>query len=155
MTSRRATLLAMAAACVIALALALLAQYRYDMQPCPWCILQRLIDVLIAGVCLIGAALPGRGPQRGAGVLALLLAIAGAVSAVYQHVVAANTESCALTFADRFLTRLALDKVAPSLFEVRGSCADAAVSVFGVPFDVWSLALYGLLGIAAVAVLRR
>ena len=70
-------------------------------------------------------------------------------------VVAANTESCALTFADRFLTRLALDKVAPTLFEVRGSCADAAVSVFGVPFDVWSLALYVLLAVAGLRVMLR
>ena len=38
----------MAAACVAALALALVAQYVGHMEPCPWCVLQRVIYVVIA-----------------------------------------------------------------------------------------------------------
>src|SRR6185369_4527508 len=33
---------------------ALLAQYGFDIKPCPWCVLQRLIFLVIALVCLIG-----------------------------------------------------------------------------------------------------
>ena len=40
--------LLMALACVLAIGAALLAQYGFDMRPCPWCILQRLIFIVIA-----------------------------------------------------------------------------------------------------------
>ena len=41
---------------------------------------------------------------------------------------------------------------------VRGHriCADAAVELFGLPYEYWSLGLFGVLGIAlAVALLQR
>ena len=48
-----------------------------------------------------------------------------------------------------------VDGVPYSLFGVTGSCADGAVSVLGVPFEFWSLALFALLALIAVAALRR
>jgi disulfide bond formation protein DsbB len=146
-------LLAMAAACVAAVAAALVAQHVYDMRPCPWCIVQRAIYVLIALVCVAAAA--SRGLRKPGAAVALLLAGAGIASAVYQHVVAAKQFSCNLTAADRIITALRLESLAPPLFQVTASCADAAVSVLGVPFEYWSALMFALLVLGAIAVLRR
>jgi disulfide bond formation protein DsbB len=42
---------------LLALAVALVSQYVFDMQPCPWCVLQRLLFLAIAGVAAIGLPL--------------------------------------------------------------------------------------------------
>ena len=54
------------------------------------------------------------------------------------------------TLADRIISGLGLDAWQPEVFEVRASCAEAAVSLLGVPFELWSAALFVLLGAAAV-----
>ena len=51
----REWLMACALVCLLALIAALLLQHVWDMQPCPWCVLQRLIYLAIGLVCLAGA----------------------------------------------------------------------------------------------------
>jgi disulfide bond formation protein DsbB len=134
-----------------AVGLALISQHVYDMQPCPWCILQRVIFILIAALLLLAAFVPGRAAWVG---LAVLAALSGVAAALYQHFVAAKSDSCALTLADKIVGRLGLDKAWPDVFEVRASCADAAVDLLHVPYEFWSLALYVILAMAALAALR-
>ena len=57
-TGRR-WLVAMAAVCFAAVAAALVSQYAFDMQPCPWCILQRLIFVVSGTDLPMSAGLTG------------------------------------------------------------------------------------------------
>ncbi len=144
---------AMALACLLAVAGALLAQYVWDMRPCPWCVLQRAIYLLMALACIVGALLkPGLARAVPVG-LTLLLALGGMASALYQHLVAAQQFSCNLTLADKIVSALQLDSVLPSVFSATASCAEAAVSVAGIPFAYWSLALFSALaGAAAVQV---
>lgn len=132
-------------------AAALVGQHRFDMQPCPWCILQRLVFVLIALTAGIGAALP-RLDRRGVLIGISVLCAAGAAAAIYQNRVAAHLPSCDLTLADRIISGLGVDALLPEVFEVRASCAEAAVRLLGVPFELWSLALYVVLGVTAVSV---
>jgi disulfide bond formation protein DsbB len=146
----RRGMLGIAALCVVAVAAALLAQYGFDMQPCPWCILQRLIYLAIALVCVVGAFLAAPGARRTAGGLAFVLAGCGVAAAIWQHVVAAKQFSCNLTLADNIITALRLESLLPALFQVTATCADAEVSMFGVPFEYWSLVLFVLLGAAIV-----
>lgn len=134
---------------------ALVSQHVFGMQPCPWCILQRLIFVVIGVVCLLGAALRVRMAVAIAGLAALLLAASGAVAALYQHFVAAKSASCNLTLADRIVGQTQLDVLLPEIFEVRASCADAAAHLLGVPYEFWSVALYLLIATAVVALLSR
>lgn len=154
---RHTTLLlwAMAAASAAALGLALLAQYAFDMRPCPWCVLQRLIFVAVGLVSAVGALVSSRGPRVALASLAGLLSLSGIASAVYQHNVAAQTNSCNLTFADKVVSGLQLDSLLPSVFSATASCAEASVSVFGVPFAYWSLAMFLILGVTATAVAGR
>lgn len=151
--SPRAVAWLIAAASFASVIAALVAQHGFGMQPCPWCILQRIVFLLIGLVALL-AALGGATLRRLLGLLIVPLALAGAAAALYQHFVAAKSSSCELTFADRLIRSLRLDSLLPSVFEVRGSCADAAVDLFGVPFEFWSLALFVLLGAGAVLLLR-
>lgn len=157
----RAVWALMALASFGAVAGAWVAQHHADMQPCPWCVLQRLIYLLIGTVSLLAAALPassaggaaagiGRLGTLTSGVLAALLAGSGAAAALYQNLVASKSPSCNLTLADRIISGLGLDVAVPDLFEARASCADAAVDLLGVPFELWGLMLYLVLLAAAL-----
>lgn len=135
----RGWLAAIAALCLGAVIAALITQYGFDMQPCPWCILQRLLFVVVAILALAAAFLPGRIAFSG---LAALAAFGGIAAALYQHFVAAKSTSCNLTLADKIVSGLGLDRAVPFVFEVKASCADAAVDLAGVPYEFWSLALF-------------
>jgi disulfide bond formation protein DsbB len=138
-----------------AIGAALVSQHVYDIQPCPWCVLQRLIFAVIALACVIGLLLRGRTAQRVAGGAVILLAIEGVVAALWQHFVAAASASCNLTFADRAMNGLGLDALMPEVFQARASCADAAVRMLGIPYEFYSLALFIALGAAGALVLTQ
>lgn len=136
---------------------ALVSQYRFDMQPCAFCTLQRLVFLLIGAVALVGAIIPSAGVRRLVGWLTMLLALGGVVSALWQHFIAAASASCNLTWADRIMAGLGLYDAAPAVFAPMASCADAAVSLLGVPYAFWSLALFvicGLLGLRVLGFLK-
>lgn len=155
MTRRDLGLAAIAAASVIAVATALTLQYHWDMQPCPWCILQRLIFVVIAAVALLGLVWRGRLGARVAVLLIVALAGCGIAAALWQHFVAATAETCALTLAERIISTLTLDERWPEVFTAYASCKDAAVKLFGLPFEAWSFLLYVAVSVTALGVWRR
>ena len=138
-----------------ALAAALVSQHVFDMQPCPWCVLQRVIFVLIALAALLGLLWRNVRGLRVAATIGIVLAAFGAAAALWQHMVAAQSASCKLTLADRIVSGLQLDALLPQVFAATASCADAAVQLFGLPYEYWSLALFGVLGLALVMGLTR
>lgn len=138
-----------------AIGAALVSQHLYDMQPCPWCVLQRLVFAAIAMACVVGLLLRKPLAQRVVGGAVILLAIEGVVAALWQHFVAAASSSCNLTFADRVMSGLGLDALMPEVFQARASCADAAVSLLGIPYEFYSLVLFVLLGAAGALVLTQ
>jgi disulfide bond formation protein DsbB len=145
-----------AVAAVGALAAALVSQHVFDIQPCPWCVLQRLIFAVIALACAAGLVLQRSTlAQRIAGGAVILLAIEGVVAALWQHFVAAASASCNLTFADRVMNGLGLDGLMPEVFQARATCADAAVKLLGLPYEFYSLALFVVLGAAGALVLTQ
>ena len=148
-------LLLLAGLCLAAVAAAWVSQYRFDMQPCPWCTFQRLLFLVIAGLALLGALVPGRAWRRGMAGLSLVVALGGIASALWQHHVAAASDSCNLTLADKIMQGLGLYDRAPALFAPMASCADAAVNLLGVPYAYWSLGVFLACGALCVAVWRR
>jgi disulfide bond formation protein DsbB len=148
-----ASLGAIALACIGAVAAALVSQHKFGMDPCVWCVLQRVIFLAIAAAAIVGLVWRRRAGRAIAGVLGFVLALAGAAAALWQHYVAAVSPSCNLTLADKIINALGLPALLPDVFEPRASCADAAVNLFGVSYDFWSLALFGLLALASLAVL--
>jgi disulfide bond formation protein DsbB len=120
------------------------------MQPCPWCVLQRVFFLSIALLGAVAMLWRGRAGAIVTGGVLILLALAGAASALWQHFAAAKSTSCNLTLADKIISRyLKLDSLLPDVFEARATCADAAVNLFGVPYEFWSLALFVLLAASA------
>ena len=132
-------------------AAALVSQHVYAMEPCPWCVLQRLVFVAIGAVALLGLLWPAPVVRRVAAAIALLLALSGLASALWQHFVAAASASCNLTLADRIVSGTGLDSLLPDVFATRASCADAAVDLLGIPYAFWAAALFVL---CAIAMLR-
>ena len=151
----RAVLLWVAGASVAAIAAALVSQHVFDMQPCPWCVLQRAVFAAIALVALAGAWAPQRLAQAGALLATGLLALGGTGAALWQHFVAKSSSSCNLTLADRIISGLQLDALAPEVFAPRASCADAAVDLLGLPYEFWSLGLFVVIAAAASWALAR
>ena len=136
--------------CYSAVGLALISQYVYDMQPCAWCVFQRLLYLIIGSVAIvITLGEPSRVRFILGTVVVMTGAIAGMTSAVYQERVAANTFSCAQTFADQVMTRTGLESVAPWLFGIYASCMDARVKLMGIEYAWWSFAMFTL--VAALA----
>ena len=146
-------LAAMALACLAAVAAALVSQHAFGMEPCPWCVLQRVLFLAIALACGIGLLWRAPAGRMLASGLGLLLALAGMATALWQQFVASSSTSCNLTLADRIVGGLKLDSLLPDVFSARASCADAAVNLLGVPYDLWSLALFALLAVVAVSLL--
>ena len=148
-------LLGIAGVSLSALAFALLSQHVFDLQPCPWCVLQRLIFVLIALLALAGLTVRSATARRGVAFGLLLLCGAGIAAVLWQHFVAAASDSCNLTLADRILSGSGLAALLPAVFEARATCADAAVKLLGVAYEFWALALFIAIEMAALWLLLR
>lgn len=140
---------------VMAVCIALFTQHGLDMQPCPWCVLQRLIFLGISVAAWIGLALGAALPRRVMALLMLALAGCGVAAALWQHFVAAASTSCKLTLADRVMTASGLDNLWPEVFAPFASCADAAAKLLGLPYEFYSLTLFVMLGAAAIWLLRQ
>ncbi len=138
-----------------AVAVALVTQHLFDMQPCPWCVLQRVVFVAIALAALPGLLVNKAGVRRASAAAVLTLSLSGAAAALWQHFVAASSVSCNLTLADRIVGGLGLDGLAPQVFAAYASCADAAVKMAGISYEFYSLALFIALGLTAIAVWRQ
>jgi disulfide bond formation protein DsbB len=153
--SRARLFAAVGVACLAAVGAALVSQHVFGMQPCPWCVLQRVIFLAIAIACFVGLLWRSAVGRAVAGGLGLLLALCGMAAALWQHFQAAESASCNLTLADRIVSGwLGLDSLLPDVFSPRASCADAAVNLLGVPYDFWSLALFVLIALALAAGMR-
>ncbi|MDP3224520.1 MAG: disulfide bond formation protein B [Rubrivivax sp.] len=153
----RASALLLTAAVVSlgAVGAALVSQHVYDMQPCPWCVLQRVVFVAIAIVALLGLVLRAAFPRQVAAIAILLLSAGGVAAALWQHFVAASSTSCKLTLADRIVGGLGLDSRWPEVFAAYASCADAAVKLAGVSYEFYSLVLFVAMAAVGFVVLRR
>ena len=147
----------MAVASFAAVGVALVAQHQFGVKPCPWCVLQRAIFLLIGAVSLLGWLMNAKRPVRqGAVIVVLLLCAAGLTAAVFQHEVASQSASCAMGLADKIVTALNLEDLWPSVFMITANCADAAASrLLGLPYEVWSGLLFLGLGALGLLVLNK
>lgn len=142
--------------CLAAVGVALISQYAFNMRPCAWCVLQRLILLAIAAVCgLAGTGWDSPRVQKAGAALGAALGICGIAAAWYQYSVASNAFSCAQTFADRFIGGSGLDAALPWLFGIYASCADARVSLLGIEYALWGLMLFVICAALCVGVVAR
>lgn len=136
--------------------IALVSQYVFEMLPCAWCVFQRLLYLLIGLFALwLSFVKPTRVRMALGSASIVAITIMGVISAWYQEKVAANTFSCAQTLADQMMKKSGLDSAAPWLFGIYASCMDARVKLFGIEYAWWSLAMFILIGITALVILKR
>ncbi len=140
---------------LLAVAAALYTQYRMDMMPCAWCVLQRLCFVVLSLASLLALLMPRLALRRAAALLALLAALGGITAALWQHFVANASASCAMSLADRLMGFTGLDSRFPEVFAAYASCADAKVDLLGLPYEFWSLGLFIVLAADAQQVVAR
>lgn len=147
-------LIAVAFVSLAAVGAALISQHLFGMMPCAWCIFQRLLFIVIALVALLGVVVNHRAIRRAALITILIASATGIAAAWHQWTVAAESFSCDQTLADRIVAGSGLDAAMPWLFGIYATCMDAAVSILGLDFAVWSLLLYAIFTIASLIALR-
>ena len=147
----------MAVASFGAVGIALIAQHQFGVKPCPWCVLQRAIFLVIGAVSLLGWLVSAKRALRQAAlVVVLMLCAAGLTAAVFQHEVASQSASCAMGLADKIVTALGLEELWPSVFMITANCADAAAyRLIGLPYEVWSGVLFAALAALGLVVLNQ
>ena len=137
-----------------AIVAALVSQHAFGMEPCPWCILQRLIFAAIGVLALVALAIRATTSTRIVAGLGVLLSLAGIAAALWQQFVAAKSASCNLTLADKIVGWTQLDRLVPEAFEARASCADAAVNLLDVPYAIWAAVAFVVCAVALVRALK-
>ena len=133
-----------AAACIAAVVIALISQHVYGMQPCAWCVLQRMAFLAVALSCGLALLIRNLAAQFFIHAVAIGYSVSGIASSLWQHFNAASSISCTPSLADRTLAKLGFDVWAPGLFAPRASCADSAVNLLGIPYEFWSLTAFVL-----------
>jgi disulfide bond formation protein DsbB len=135
---------------------ALVLQHVFDVQPCAWCVLLRLIFIALGIVGIIGWLVQGQRLLRlFTALLALALALSGVATGLYLHLVASHSSSCDFTLADKIVLALGLDQSLPMVFKVGASCDAAVALVLGVPSALWAVALSVASIVVTVKALRR
>ena len=135
---------------------ALYLQYYEYQDPCPLCLLQRVVYIALMVVFLLGAL---HGPRRtGAVVYSTLLVLVSLIGAGIagrhvwlQHLPKDKVPECGPGLGyilDRFPLVNALEKI----FRGSGECAEAGWRLMGLSIAEWSLVWFVLLGVYAVFV---
>jgi disulfide bond formation protein DsbB len=145
-----------AVACFGLLAIGEILQHGFGMQPCSWCVLQRLVFLLV-GISCAAAALAGRMRWLRTATAGLggVLSVAGFGAAVYQQTVASKSASCLLTLADRIVMALSLHELAPWMFMPTAPCNEANAPLLGIPFAIWSATAFAGLALASASIAFR
>src|SRR5699024_1247060 len=141
---------------IVSFLIALFSQHVLGMAPCAWCVFQRLILLGACFFALLAYVFHQKTYPKSTLVMGFLFvfsALAGIVSAWHQYSVAANQFSCSLTFADKAITQLGLDKALPKVFGIYASCMDAKVSLLGLDYALWAFNLFIILSAIGVAAL--
>lgn len=123
---------------------ALYLQHQLDWAPCPLCIIQRYLFVLLAFVCIVFALLP-QGASRIGGTIAALTALSGAgVAGWHVWVKAHPTISCGIDPLETALNRVPPAEWLPFLFKADGLCATPYPPILGLDTPQWSLVWFSL-----------
>lgn len=147
-----------------ALGFGLFAQVAWNMRPCPWCTLQRLIFAVLSISGLLGLFVDrfaDRGASRsashnshwmmiarlGIGVLMIAVAFAGVSAAAWQSFGPIDPAGCYLTLADRIVQATTLDIRLPLIFAATANCDEANVPLLGIPFALWSMLTFATIAL--------
>lgn len=137
MKTSKPVLLAAAFICLALLGAGLYLQHVENMQPCPWCVIQRYAFAAVALICIVTAFLP-RADRIGAG-LGALAAVAGSSAAGWHLWVRAHPGvSCGIDPLETSLNTIPTAKLLPFLFQADGLCTTDYAPILGLSIPQWS-----------------
>ncbi len=128
------------------LILALISQHLFGMEPCAWCVFQRLIFMFIFVFSLIGLI---KIYVRVSSILVFFTSISGISVATYHFFIANNSTDCAISFAEKFMQFTKLNIILPQVFESYALCSESNVKILGVPYVILSMIMFILIAFFA------
>jgi disulfide bond formation protein DsbB len=132
-------------------------QHVVGLEPCPMCIVQRYVMVLMGLVALLGAGLSGRKTSWAVGGLLVLLAGSGAYVAARQTWLQwypPEVVSCGRDFYGMIET-FPLQRAIPMIFKGGGDCSKVDWTFLGGSIANWSFVAFVGLGLLALATVIR
>ena len=143
--------------CVALLSFGMYLQHVVGLEPCPMCIVQRYVMVLIGLVALLGAGLSGRTASLTVGSVLVLLAGGGAYVAARQTWLQwypPEVVSCGRDFYGMIET-FPLQRAIPMIFKGGGDCSKVDWTFLGGSIANWSFVAFVGLGLLALATVVR
>ncbi len=144
-------------ACLVLIAYALFLQHAQALEPCPMCILQRYVFILIGMVALVAAAVNARRL-----VLTILsgaivvLSLAGAGVAIrhswLQHF-PNPSQNCGAELS--YLLELPLSSGLPAIFRGTGDCSAVQWTMLGLSIPEWALVWFVMFAVVGVMLIGR
>lgn len=130
------------------------------LNPCPLCIFQRVLYLLVGLLAAIAALMADRRALcNGAGGLAIMAALGGLATAAYQSWMQAYPSlSMECGFSDPTLIERLVDwlgQLWPAMFLATGFCSSKEWVFLGLSMANWSVACFFGLGLAVFLSLRR
>jgi disulfide bond formation protein DsbB len=150
----RIVYLSLSITCVLLMAVALYMEHVMALEPCPLCILQRVM-VIATGIIALFAALhgPGKTGIQVYGGLVAATATGGAMLSLrqlwLQSLPADEVPSCGPSL-DYLLDVFPLTEVLTMILSGDGSCAEVAWSLFGISIPGWTLV--GFIGLIVIGI---
>lgn len=133
-------------------------QHVERLDPCPWCIVQRLGFFALALLALAGLLVRGAGAIRLLAVVGALVAGAGAAAAGYQIWLQSDPQragACVGSPVERILDSIALGELWPGFLQYDGPCDLQPWNLFGLSIPEWSLAWFAVLTALHLSLLTR
>ena len=144
-------------ACVALLGFGLVLQHGLGLEPCPMCIVQRYVFVLIALVAGLGVAARRPWAHGAAAGLSLLLAGAGAFVAARQSYLQWYPPEIASCGRDLFgmIETFPLKRAIPMIFRGSGDCTKVDWTFLGLSIANWSFMAFVAIGLACATLALR
>lgn len=143
----RSIYISVASLALTAVAITLLLQYGFGLEPCPLCILQRITLFAVGGVALLGLLCAER-PKLGGAVFVLLGAtsifgLMVSMRHIYIQAVPSSTAASCGPSVGYLMDTLPAWAVLVEVLGGTGECSDVS-PVLGIPVPIWSLMVFTL-----------
>ncbi len=143
--------------CLSLLGYGLYVQHVLNLDPCPWCIVQRLFYIVIALLALAaGLHRPDKGGTIAYAGFGVLFAAGGAAAAGYHLYIQSDHEralECMGGWLERALDASKVGKIIPPLLQYDGSCVLKPWDFLGLSIPAWSLIWFSVLLVTFVGII--
>jgi protein dithiol:quinone oxidoreductase len=140
--------------CAVLYSYALYVQFALNIEPCPMCIFQRIVFIVMGIVFLVGAIQNPRDNGRKIYGLVLLLAAFVGIGIAARHIWIQHQPpdpfaGCAPGW-NYMISNFPLSKALKMAFTGSADCSQITWTFLGLSMPVWTLVCYALLGVGAV-----